>query len=448
MSSQNKPTRTIRSGPMLLLSFLLVAILWSSLYFWVERSAEELIFRKNAPAQGIARIESWSPIMLYPTKWSWLKAEGYRKLGDRGRVSRLVDEMAARGVPTVQASSPMLLLDSASGVPSKVKDNLGPLLQLYKTNGGEVLGAMVQGFLNQGDHSSTSQALRLWKELYEDDPKAAFWQGVYSTVSYDLDTALTSFKRAIELDPRDPKARQELGEVYLEKANFEEAREMFQWLVQNGYETPEVIAGLARSLLNLGFADQASEQLRKLSDVTKLPSPELALVCETNLEADQAQIASEQATILLGRWPDALPYLQLKARSLAKLGQTAQSEEYFAKAAQSQNRRPQVDQMIERMATESENQELRRDMGELMMNYLDPAGGIGYVQIASRTNPFDMKTQQLLAAYYEKEGKLQIAESHRRMIRQIQQAILDSMESSTGDTPPVTAPAPSLQPNP
>ncbi|MFM7988127.1 MAG: hypothetical protein ACKPKO_53325, partial [Candidatus Fonsibacter sp.] len=109
-------------------------------------------------------------------------------------------------------------------------------------------------------------------------------------------------------------------------------------------------------------------------------------------------------------WPDALPYLQLKARSLAKLGQTAQSEEYFAKAAQSQNRRPQVDQMIERMATESENQELRRDMGELMMNYLDPAGGIGYVQIASRTNPFDMKTQQLLAAYYEKEGKLQIAE--------------------------------------
>ena len=69
-------------------------------------------------------------------------------------------------------------------------------------------------------------------------------------------------------------------------------------------------------------------------------------------------------------------------------------------------------------------------MGELMMKYLDPSGGVGYIQIASRTNPFDMKTQELLAAYYEKEGNLQIAENHRRMIRQIQQAILESMEPS------------------
>lgn len=382
--------------------------------------------------------------MFYPMEWSWLRAEGYRKLSDRGRVSRIVDDLIASGVSTTKASSPLLLLDSASGVPSKVKDNLGPLLQIYKDNGGEVLGAMVQGFLNQGDHPSTSQALRLWNELYDDDPKAAFWQGVYSTVSYDLDTAMKSFARAIELDPQDVRARQELAEVYLEKASFEEAREMYQWLVEHGHENPENITGYARSLLNLGFADRASEQLKKLTDVTKLPSPELALVCETNLEADQAQKADEQATLLLNRWPDALPYLQLKARSLAKLGQTPESEKYFAKAAESQNRRPQVDQMIERMAVEPGNHELRRDMGEMMMNYLDPAGGIGYVQIASRNNPFDMKTRELLVSYYEKEGNLQVAENQRRMMRQIQQAILDSLERSAPpvDTPPVnTQPA-------
>ena len=289
--------------------------------------------------------------------------------------------------------------------------------------------------LDSLDHQSTSQALTLWNALYDDDPKAAFWQGVYSTVSYDLDTALTSFKRAIELDPNDPKARQELAEVHLEKANFEQSRELFQWLVEHGSDSPEIITGYARSLLNLGFADQASEQLKKLPDVTKLPSPELALVCETNLEADQAQQASDQASILLKRWPYALPYLQLKARSLAKLGQTAESEKLFAQAAESQNRRPQVDQMIERMATEINNQQLRRDMGELMMNYLDPAGGVGYVQIASRADPFDLKTQEILASYYEKEGNLQIAENHRRMIRRIQQVLLDSIDATT---PPST----------
>ena len=440
MSSHSKRSGAIRTGLVALLLVPILLAIWAVLYFWVDRSSRDLIYRKNASAQGISRLEAWAPLMFYPSRWTWLKAEAYRKLGDRPRVSRLVDEMAAKGLADLKASSPLWLLESAAGRPGKVKDNLGPLLLVYKSDGGEVLASLVQGFLNQGDHPSASQALRLWNELYEQDPKAAFWQGVFSTASYDLETALKSFQKAIELDPQEPRARQELAEVYLEKANFEEARQQFEWLVKNDYENPEVITGYARSLLNLGLTDEAALQLKKLTDVSKLPSPELALVCETNLEADQAQEASEQASILLKRWPNALPYLQLKARSLAKLGETSESEKFFAQAAESQNKRPQVDQMIERMATDSANQELRRDMGELMMNYLDPAGGVGYIQIASRTNPFDIKTQELLVSYYEKEGDLQVAQNHRRMIRQIQQAVMNSMEMS--DQAPAVTPQP------
>ena len=440
MSSHSKRSGAIRTGLVALLLVPILLAIWAVLYLWVDRSSRDLIYRKNASAQGISRLEAWAPLMFYPSRWTWLKAEAYRKLGDRPRVSRLVDEMAAKGLADLKASSPLWLLESAAGRPGKLKDNLGPLLLVYKSDGGEVLASLVQGFLNQGDHPSASQALRLWNELYEQDPKAAFWQGVFSTASYDLETALKSFQKAIELDPQDPRARQELAEVYLEKANFEEARQQFEWLVKNDYENPEVITGYARSLLNLGLTDEAALQLKKLTDVSKLPSPELALVCETNLEADQAQEASEQASILLKRWPNALPYLQLKARSLAKLGETSESEKFFAQAAESQNKRPQVDQMIERMATDSANQELRRDMGELMMNYLDPAGGVGYIQIASRTNPFDIKTQELLVSYYEKEGDLQVAQNHRRMIRQIQQAVMNSMEMS--DQAPAVTPQP------
>ena len=439
MSSHSKRSGAIRTGLVALLLVPILLAIWTVLYLWVDRSSRDLIYRKNASAQGISRLEAWAPLMFYPSRWTWLKAEAYRKLGDRPRVSRLVDEMAAKGLADLKASSPLWLLESAAGRPGKVKDNLGPLLLVYKSDGGEVLASLVQGFLNQGDHPSASQALRLWNELYEQDPKAAFWQGVFSTASYDLETALKSFQKAIELDPQEPRARQELAEVYLEKANFEEARQQFEWLMKN-QPTPEVITGYARSLLNLGLTDEAALQLKKLTDVSKLPSPELALVCETNLEADQAQEASEQASILLKRWPNALPYLQLKARSLAKLGETSESEKFFAQAAESQNKRPQVDQMIERMATDSANQELRRDMGELMMNYLDPAGGVGYIQIASRTNPFDTKTQELLVSYYEKEGDLQVAQNHRRMIRQIQQAVMNSMEMS--DQAPAVTPQP------
>ena len=357
-----------RSILLLTLGILTLALLWIGTYFWVDRSSRDLLYRKDSPTTALARLEAWSPWMFSPNSWKWLRAEAHRKLGDRVRVNRLVDEMAASGLPSIQATSPLLLLDASAGVPGKVKENLGPLLILYKANGSEVLGSLVQGFLNQGDLVSASQTLRLWTELFESDPKASFWKGVHSTISYDLDGALQAFRNAIALDPEDVRAHQELSEVLIEKANFEEARKEYEWLISRKQESPEIITGYARSLLNLGYPDLAAEQLKKLKDVSKLRSPELALVCETNLEAGQVQEASDQAAILLKRWPDALPYLQLQARCLAKLGKGPESEKLFAQAAESQKQRPLVDQMIDKLSTDSSNQPLRRDMGELMMN--------------------------------------------------------------------------------
>lgn len=202
-----------------------------------------------------------------------------------------------------------------------------------------------------------------------------------------------------------------------------------------------MISGYARSLLNLGYPDLASEQLKKLKDISKLPSPELALVCETNLESGNVQEASEQAAMLLKRWPDALPYLQLQARCMAKMGNSSESEALFQKASDSQLKRPDVDRMLERLVTDNSNQDLRRDMGEMMMNYLDPSGGAGYVQVASRANPIDLKSHALLANYFEREGRLNAAENHRRAIRQIELAILESQQFSTDDpnTPSIQA---------
>ena len=95
MNSQPKRSGAIRIGLLALLAAPLIAALWVGMYFWVDRSSRELIYQKNAAAKGIDRLDTWAPWMFYPSGWSWLRAEGYRKLGDRARVNRLVDEMAA-----------------------------------------------------------------------------------------------------------------------------------------------------------------------------------------------------------------------------------------------------------------------------------------------------------------------------------------------------------------
>ncbi len=430
-----QPTTAKRWIAIACVALVVFAAVWGSMFVWVDVAARHALYDSGQPDRAIRLLERWSPWVGSPARWRWLLAESYRKAGDRGRVQRMTDSLAASGLDSVRASGPLRLMDASAGAPSRVKETLGPLLISYGNRGSEVLAAMTQGFLTQGDTATANQTLRLWGELYEDDYQLEFWRGVLATLNYDLDDAVKAFQKSVALNPNDSRARQELAEVYLEQAKFEEARAEYEWLIQHFPDTPERITSYSRCLLNLGYPEKAAAELQKLTEVSQLPSPELSLVCETNLEAGRVQEASDQAAILLKRWPDALPYLQLQARCMAKLGNSSESEALFAKAATSQTQRPEVDRMLERLALDGRNQELRRDLGEKMMTYLDPPGGAGYLQIASRANPNDLRSHQLLERYYEREGNFQSAEVQRWAIRQIEFAISQqqAIEETAGD---------------
>jgi type IV pilus assembly protein PilF len=448
-STANRRHGSSRKLALFILVLLAIAGGGVGFYAWVGSAARRALYDEDQPERAAALLERWSPWLGSPKDWRWLLAESYRKAGDRGRVKRITDALAASGVEPIRASGPLLLYDASAGSPGRVKENLGPLLVAYQGQGSEVLAALVQGFTTQGDTTRATQTLRLWGELYDDDHQLELWRGIVATLKYDLPSAVAAFERSIELSPNYARARLELAEVFLEQARFEEARTQYEWLVNHTPEAPDLITGYARCLLNLGYADEAAEQLKKLPDISKLPSPELSLVCETNLEAGRVEEASQQAAILLNRWPDALPYLQLQARCLAKLGKQSESEALFAKAAISQTKRPDVDRMLEKLATDSANVQLRRDLGETMMLYLDPPGGVGFIQIASRANPGDLQSHQLLAMYYEREGKWSAAEVQRNAIRQIEAAQLQQleMERALRDQAPSVPPSP-IPPSP
>jgi predicted Zn-dependent protease len=423
----------------------LIAI-WFGLRYWVEQSATRMIYASSQPARAVEMLEGWGSWLGSPTSLRWLLAEAHRKTGDRGRVQRISDALAAEGVESIRANAPVLLMDGAAGAPQRVKEKMGPLLQIYSDRGSEVMASMVQGFFSQGDSQSSANALRLWGELFENDFQMEYWQGVLATQRYDLETAVQAFQRSIALNPEFPKARQELAEVYIELAKFEEAKTNYQWLHESDPGNNDYITGYARCLLNLGYPEQAVEQLQKLRDVSRLASPELALVCETNLEAGKADEASRQADILLKRWPDALPYLQLQARCKAKLGEQSESERLFARAAESQIQRPEVDRLLEQLAIDAGNHALRMSLGETMMRYLDPAGGIGYIQVASRTVPGDLRAHRLLASYYDREGKSAIAEVHRRAVQRIELAMQEAAAMQLNASEPPSTPRPPNQP--
>ena len=397
----------------------LIAAGWLSLRWWIERESERDIFEREQPKIALQRLTSWSTVMATPKRWRWLQAEAARKSNDRARLHRFCDEAGSAGLSTEEANGPKWLMDAASGNIQNAKANLAKLLLLYGKNRDEVYAAVVQGFLVKGNKPDANQVLKLWKEDTDGTPEFYYWQGVAAISNYELNRGEESLRKAIEARPGFQKARLELAELFIEQAQFNDARAEFEWLVQRMPDSPRVVVGLAKSLFSLGLADEAAAELSKLKDVDSLPTTELLLIAETNLESGNVDVAHHQAQVLLSRWPDALAILQLAANCESKLMNKAKSEELSAKASRSQTFRPEIDQMLAKLNDEPNNQILRRQMGELMMNYMDPGAGAGYLEIVAVVLPTDLKVHQLLATYYQRENNRERAIVHELIVKQL-----------------------------
>lgn len=401
------------------------------IFAFIQRESTLDIYTRGRPEVAAERLKTWSPIFFRPTHWNWLTAEAYRKQNDLGRVKRIVDELTASDMPGKKANAPLWLVEATSGSPLNVIENLGPLLVLYREHSSEVYSSLLQGLVLKGDTMRVQQILKLWEDQEDDNAELFYWRGVVAASNYELNRAASSFRSALELKPDYHIARLELAQVLLEQAQHNDAKVEFEILVNAMPDDNDVITGYARSLLNLGYADEAARELAKLKNTEQLGSAELALISETNLEAGNADAALAQAKILLSRWPNVGSYHELMARCYAKLNQKQLSEEAFEKAKLSQAKRPEIDQLIQQLDSSPNNNDVRRQLGEIMMTYQDPASGSGYLQVAARANPGDARIHQLLALYLKRENRLKQADVHERIFKQL----TDSVAPMTSSQP-------------
>lgn len=413
----------------LALVVLVLGVFWGGRW-WIEKESILDIFERDRPTAALARLTSWNSLMLAPKKWYWLRNEAARKSNDRARLKRLTDESATAGLPSEQAYGPKWLLEASSGASKNAMSNLAKLLLLYGEHRDEVYSAIIQGFLVKGNHENSAQLLRLWKEDTDATPTYYYWDGVAAISNYELTRASESLRKAIEAKPDFAKARLELAELYLEQADFRKAKEEFAWLVQNDPENTRIIIGYARLLVSDGAVDEAIAELAKLKNAESLPTAELSLICETNIEANNLDVALKQTELLLKRWPNAIGVLKLASDCNRKLGNIETSEAISKRSELSQARRNEIDQMLAQLNKEPDNQVLRRNVGELMMNYLEPAAGAGYVEIVAMVTPLDIKAHQLLATYYNIENNPERAQAHEQAIKQISERLAPNSDSS------------------
>jgi tetratricopeptide (TPR) repeat protein len=127
----------------------------------------------------------------------------------------------------------------------------------------------------------------------------AQWQGRYFNPArfFNRQSAISSLRRTLTVNPHDVSARNDLGRLLAEKGRFAEAREQLEAAIERMDDSAETQYWLGVALAGCGESEQAIEHLRRAVELEPRHGYGEARVtlAEALLESGDAAGATEQA---------------------------------------------------------------------------------------------------------------------------------------------------------
>jgi tetratricopeptide (TPR) repeat protein len=130
------------------------------------------------------------------------------------------------------------------------------------------LGLLLVGLavLTVARNSDWSSAVRLWSETVRDQPesfRARINLGAALRSEGRIDEAIAHFRRAVELNPGDPRGFANLAASLTEAGRPAESLATFQEAAARDPGDPKILVGMARAFLELGLRDDALKTIER-----------------------------------------------------------------------------------------------------------------------------------------------------------------------------------------
>jgi Flp pilus assembly protein TadD len=278
-----------------------------------------------------------------------------------------------------------------------------------------ILEAMSQGFLKNYRLKEALICLQRMLALQPDSNFALRRRAWICVKSGQFDQAEKDYRQALEVDPADVVARQELAQILLDiRKNAKEAAEHFERIAAERRDSQSVM-GLAKSWRTLGRNEDARTMLEAwLKDN---PRDALALMERGKLALDEQEQA--QATVYLRKAVEVSPYL-LDANQglyvcLTELGLTEEAEACQTRIKQARQDNEQLVSLSQKLQAKPDDLDLRCQMAEIFLRQGEEDEGLRWLQTNLQSNPSHRATHLALATFYEKRGQQGQAAEHRSM---------------------------------
>ena len=387
--------------------------LWA---YWHYRGAQKAMGTRDfagAHEHYLESLKVWSSSTDVHLK----AARAARKAGDFEETERLLRRCIDLGGDADAIYLEQLLVQVQRG---RLTDAGPPLVGRVLDNHPDsvaILEVLTLAYIQTYQLASAQNCMKRWLQLEPDRAEAWQLQAYLFDRLQNNTQALASYRRAVELDPNNDDARLQLAGQLAQANLVQEALGQFESLRQKQGDTAAVLKGMAYCYRTLNQPEEA----RRLLEAVLVQDPQdwralaergrLALDVESPLEAEKwlrhaAALAPYECDVSYSL-----------AQCLKRLGKDREAAEVLAKLEQVQKDLAHMADLSGAIAQKPHDPALRCEAGLLLLRNGLESEGLRWLESALAEDPLHKPTHQALADYYERMGKSEQAERHRRLAK-------------------------------
>jgi tetratricopeptide (TPR) repeat protein len=312
-----------------------------------------------------------------------------------------------------------VLLRAATGDVDEISRFAKKLVEQDSSASSLILEAFVHGYLYMYRLDEASYCLKLWLDREPDNPQAHWYQGLRYEQGGHTQEALTSYRRAVEIDAERDDARQHWAAILVQMRQSEEALPHLEYVAQRHPENLTVQVNLARCQDDRGQQAAAVEILdRILADHPDYP-PAVAERGRLAYQAGQMSEAEKWLRRAATLQPGDRQTHYLLSQCLLRRGKSEESKQVDARIKQIEDDIRAIEQIVNgRMQKSPHDPALHYEAGMIALRAGALQDGLRWLHSALKVDPNYVPAHRALAYYYLKTGDTARAARHGKLAQQ------------------------------
>jgi tetratricopeptide (TPR) repeat protein len=291
-----------------------------------------------------------------------------------------------------------------------------------------ILEALTRGYLENLQFDEARTTLIQWRTRKLTDAQGFYLRGwALEQLPSDRDNwgqklappeAVEDYRRALETDPQHEGAGLRLGEVLLQTGKIPEAEALFRNLLRRSPGSPGALLGLSRCLRSQGKIAEGRAALDKLLEKHPRHVEGLTEHAQADLEVGKVDTALALVRKAVELRPHDYTANYCLMLCLRRAGRQQEAEQLTVRLKQFNEDQQRLRQLEKDVFGKPKDPALRCEAGVLLLRNGREQEGVRWLASAVRIDPRHRPAHKALAEHYNRIGKKDLAEKHRRLARE------------------------------